>query len=190
MFKCMDQETLKQIITFCSGGLGGSILTLLAQKYAHRLQTMKCFYLEDDIQSKIPLAIEDGKMFNNVYCKRFLIKNTTNSDIEHFKIIFQFDNSGSIIDCSTSSKEGINHHKIKCLPRNKNAAEATINNFNRNEEIEFYFRLGDISINEYYIKEKDCIGFKIKCIDKRHSTAKSKSKQSNTVIIKDPIDES
>lgn len=185
----MDSETLKVILTLCGGGAAGSIITHLIQKYNHRLQIMKCYYMEDDIQSKIPLAIEDGKMFNNVYFKRFKIKNTTNKDIDHFKIIFQFDNSGSIIDCSTSSKEGINHHKIKCLPKNKNAAEATITNFNRDEEIEFVFRLGDISKNEYYIKEKDCIGFKIKCIDKRHAKEKSKSKQSDTVIIREPIDE-
>ncbi len=185
----MEIETLKYIGTLIGGGLGGSILTNLVNKHSRRLQTMKCYYLEDDIQSKIPLAVEDGTMFNNVYFKRFLIKNTTNKDIEQFKIIFQFDNSGSIIDCSTSSKEGINYHKIKRLSRNKNAAEASINNFNRGEEIEFVFRLGDISKNEYYIKEKDCIGFKIKCIDKRHSMNKSKSKQSDTVIIKEPIDE-
>ena len=185
----MDSETLKFILTLCGGGLGGSILTVLSQKFSHRLQTMKCFYLEDDIQSKIPLAVEDGTMYNNVYFKRFRIKNTTNKDIEHFKIIFQFDNSGAIIDCSTSSKEGINHHKIRRLPNNKNAAEALITNFNRKEEIEFVFRLGDISKNEYYIKEKDCIGFKIKCIDKRHSVAKSKSIQSDRVIINVPIDD-
>lgn len=187
MFSIMEIETLKYIGTLIGGGLGGSILTNIINKYSHRLQTMKCYYLEDDIQSKIPLAVEDGTMFNNVYFKRFLIKNTTNKDIEQFKIIFQFDNSGSIIDCSTSSKEGVNFHKIKRLSRNKNAAEASINNFNRGEEIEFVFRLGDISKNEYYIKEKDCIGFKIKCVDKRHSTNKSKSKQSDAVIIKEPI---
>ena len=189
MFNNMEIETLELLGTFVGGGLGGSILTNVIQRHIHRLQTMKCYYLEDDIQSKLPLATEDGTMFNNVYFKRFLIKNTTNRDIEHFKIIFQFDNSGSIIDCSTSSKEGVNHHKIKRLSRNKNAAEATINNFNRGEAIEFVFRLGDISKNEYYIKEKDCTGFKIKCIDRRHSTSKSKSRQSDTVIIKEPIDE-
>lgn len=183
----MDSETLQFILTLSCGGLAGSVLTQLVQKYNRRLQIMKCYYLEDDIQSKIPLAIEDGTMFNNVYFKRFKIKNTTNKDIEHFKVIFQFDNSGSIIDCSTSSKEGINHHKIKRNSQNKNAAEATINNFNREDEIEFYFRLGDISNNEYYIKEKDCLGFKIKCIDKRHAMAKSKSTQSNTVIIQSPV---
>lgn len=185
----MDADTLKLILTFFGGGLSGSILTNVLQKYNNRLQTMKCYYLEDDIQSKIPLAIEDGTMFNNVYFKRFLIKNTTNKDIEHFKIIFQFDNSGSIIDCSTSSKEGVNHHKIRRLAHNRNAAEAIISNFNRNEEIEFHFRLGDISKNEYYIKEKDCVGFKIKCVDKRHSTQKSKSRQSDTVIVREPVDE-
>ena len=186
----MDAETLKIVLSLCGGGLAGSLLTQLVQKHNHRLQTMKCYYLEDDIQSNIPLAIEDGTMFNNVYIKRFKIKNTTNKDIEHFKVIFQFDNSGCIIDCSTSSKEGIDHHKIKRNSQNKNAAEATINNFNRKDEIEFYFRLGDISNNEYYIKEKDCIGFKIKCIDKRHAMEKSKSIQSNTVIIKKPVEES
>lgn len=186
----MEAETLKIVLSLCGGGLAGSLLTQLAQRHNRRLQTMKCYYLEDDIQSKIPLAIEDGTMFNNVYIKRFKIRNTTNKDIEHFKVIFQFDNSGCIIDCSTSSKEGVDHHKIKRNFQNKNAAEATINNFNRKDEIEFYFRLGDISNNEYYIKEKDCIGFKIKCIDKRHAMKKSKSIQSNTVIIKQPVEES
>lgn len=186
----MDGESLKFILTLGAGGAGGSILTYLFQKYSHRLQIMKCYYLEDDIQSKIPLAIEDGTMFNNVYSKRFKIKNTTNKDIERFKVIFQFDNSGTIIDCSSFSKEGFNFHKVKRHQNNKNAAEATITNFNRRDEIEFYFRLGDVSNNEYYIKEKDSLGFKIKCIDKRHSIEKSKSKQSDTVIIREPMEES
>ena len=186
----MTQETIKFILGLIAGGLGGSILTVIVQSYRGRLQKMKCEFYEEDILSKIPLTGDVYEPANNLYLKRFRITNSTNKDIDKFKVMFQFDPSAKIMDGFTSSKEGINYHKVKTNNRNKNVAEVSICNFNRKEQIEVTFRIANISKNIYYIKEMDCIGFKIRCKDTRGDTHKSRSQQSDTVIVQTELDAS
>ena len=184
----MTQENLQFVSGLISGGLAGSILTVIVQYYRGRLQKMKCEFYEEDILSKIPLTGDVYEPANNLYLKRFRITNSTNRDIERFKIMFQFDPSAKIIAGSTSSKEGINYHKVKTNNRNKNVAEVAVSNFNRKEQIEVTFRIADISNNIYYIKEMECTGFKIKCKDTRSDTHKSRSRQTDTVIVQTELD--
>ena len=172
------------IVEIICSGVGGVILTLGYTYLKNRMQIMKCHYLEDDILSKVPQKGENEMIQENLHCKRFKLINTTNQDYKEFKVLFQFDDTSIITDCYTKSKEGYNRQKIRPNKTNKNEAEALIKNFNRKDWIEFTLTIANISDNKYYITETNCTGFKIRCTDKRKDTAKSKSQQSSTVLIK------
>lgn len=172
------------ILTFVGGGLFGSIATAAISWYKGRIQIMECHYIEDDILSKIPQKNDDNEVVHqNLHFKRFKVKNTTNRDIEKFKVIFQFDSTSQIVDCYSSSKEGYNEQKILRNKRIQNQAEAVVVNFNRNDEIVFHIQVANIDNNDYYVTESDCMGFKIKCIDKRRDAKLSVSKQSNKLLV-------
>lgn len=171
------------LLTLIGGGLGGSLLTLGYNSMRNRLQRMECYYLEDDVLSKIPQIQDDNTVHQNVHCKRFQVKNTTNKDISEFKILFQFDSTAEVLDCYSQSKEGYNRQRIRKNKGNRNEAEALVRNFNRGDCIEYIFQIANVSDNKYYVTECSCIGFKIKCKDKRRSTNKSKSKQSDQILI-------
>lgn len=171
------------IASICGGGLAGSILTVGWQSWHSRMQKMECHYLEDDILSKIPQTTENNEIQQNLHCKRFKIINTTNKDIAEFKVLFQFDSTAKITECYSQSKEGFNRQRVRVNNRNNNEAEALIKNFNRGDHVEYVFRVADVSDNQYYVTEANCIGFKIKCIDKRTATKKQKSEKSNQVLI-------
>lgn len=171
------------LLTLIGGGLGGSLLTLGYNSIRNRLQRMECYYLEDDVLSKIPQIQDDNIIHQNVYYKRFQVKNTTNKDISEFKILFQFDSTAEVLDCYSQSKEGYNRQRIRKNKGNPNEAEALVRNFNRGDSIEYVFQIANVSDNKYYVTECSCIGFKIKCKDKRRATNKSKSNQSDQILI-------
>ncbi len=172
------------IVTLVGGGLFGSILTATVTYYRGKIQTMECHYLEDDILSKIPQVNEENEIVQqNLHFKRFKVINTTNKDIKEFKIIFQFDNLSIIKECYSRSKEGYNKQKIIKSSDYTNEAEATVKNFNRGDEIEFNFQIANLDENKYYVTESNCIGFKIKCYDKRIDAKHSLSPQSSTVLV-------
>ena len=173
------------ILTLVGGGIGGVVLTLIVGYLQNRMQKMHCHYIEDDILSKIPQQNADQTIHENLHCKKFEIKNTTNKDILAFTIFFQFDSTAIITDCFSASKEGYNRQKIKRSPSNKNEAVAYVKNFNRGDKITYTFRVANITENKYYVTESDCVGFKIKCKDKRNSKGRSKSNQSDhTLLVK------
>lgn len=169
------------ILTFLTGGLGGSIMTIGVNAIKNRLQRMECHYIDDEILSKIPLT-KDNTTQQNLHCKTFHIINTTNKDITEFKILFQFDASATITDCYSRSKEGYNKQSVCRSADDNNQAEALIKNFNRGDVIEYTFEVANVTDNSYYITECDCIGFKISVKDKRRSTGKSKSKRSDKIL--------
>ncbi|WP_304720127.1 hypothetical protein [uncultured Alistipes sp.] len=171
------------VLTFISGGLGGSLITLVCNALRNRLQVMECHYLEDDVLSKIPQKHEDNMVHQNVHCKRFRVKNTTNKDIPEFKILFQFDSTADLLDCYSRSKEGYNRQRIRKNRGNNNEAEALVKNFNRGDSIEYVFQIANVSDNKYYVTECSCIGFKIRCKDKRKAVDKSKSNQSDQILV-------
>ena len=172
------------IVEIICSGVGGVILTLGYTYLKNRMQIMKCHYIEDDILSKVPQKGENEMIQENLHCKRFRLINTTNQDFKEFKVLLQFDETSIITDCYTQSKEGYNRQRIRPNRTNKNEAEPLIKNFNRKDWVEFIVTIANISDNKYYITETNCIGFKIRCKDKRKDTAKSKSQQSSTVLIK------
>lgn len=174
------------VITTILGGVAGSLLTILVNWFRNRLQKMKCYYIEDDILSKIPQANEENELRQNLYCKRFCVKNTTNLDLTLFKIVFQFDPESVVTECYSRSKEGYDKHKIKSGSHDKNMAISTIRNFNRGDEIEYTIQVANVTKNEYYVTESDCTGFKIVCEDKRKDSRKTKSAQSNQVLVRKP----
>lgn len=176
-------EAISIVIGICCGGLGGSLVTGAINKYGKRLQTMRCEYLDDDILSKVPQKDENNEIRNNLHCKRFRVKNTTNQDILEFKIVFQFDPESIVTSCSSKSKEGYDKQKIRRSATDANVAEALVRQFNRGDEIEYTIQVANVTDNAYYVSEYRCIGFKIKCKDVRKRTARSKSKQSNQVLV-------
>lgn len=171
------------IISIACGGFGGSVLTNLITSHKARLQKMECFYVEDDILSKIPQRNEDNEVQQNLHCKRFRVKNTTNRDLAEFKLYFQFDQESTVVECYSRSKEGYDKQKIRPGKTDKNMAIASVRNFNRGDEIEYTIKVANVNKNEYYVTESDCIGFKIKCKDIRTDATKSKSTQSDQVLV-------
>ena len=171
------------ILTLIGGGLGGSLITIGANAIRNRLQKMECHYIEDDILSKVPLVRDDNTTHQNLHCKRFRVKNTTNKDISEFKIIFQFDASAVITDCYSRSKEGYNKQKIRKSKDDSNQAEALVRNFNRGDSIEYTFEVANITDNSYYVTECNSIGFKIEVKDKRKASNRSKSKRSDEILV-------
>lgn len=175
-------ENVMGIITFLGGGFCGSLLTLIVNYVRGKLQIMECQYIEDDILSKVPQVDEENNIQQNLYVKKFLLKNTTNQDIREFKVLFQFDVNSVVKECYSRSKEGYNKQKIR-KSNNNNEAEAYVRNFNRGDKIEYCIQIANVEENRYYITECKSMGFKIKCKDKRKNTKKSKSEQSNTVLV-------
>lgn len=104
------------MIELIIGGVGsaflGSFMTIAYQRFSGKLQAMKCIYVEDDVLSKIPQKDADGDVTQNLHRKHFLLKNTTNRDIEEFKVVFQFEERALIKESYSQSKEGINHHPV------------------------------------------------------------------------------
>lgn len=171
------EEALLYIVTFFSG----SGLTLIASSLKNRIQTLQCLYIDDEILSKLPVVNGDGSSYENIYCKKFQLRNTTNKDIDEIKVIFQFDASSDILESYCHCKAGHNFHRMK-KGKTKNECHVTVKNFNRKETIDFTFRISNIKDNNYYITEYDCKGIKIKCKDNRKSHKKLDSHLSNTVI--------
>lgn len=174
---------LINMVSTILGCIGGSIITVFFSYLRNKTQVMECHYIEDDILSKVPQKGENEMIQKNLYCKKFKLINTTNKDIESFKVYFQFDKNSIITECYSKSKEGHNVHPIKRTKKNHNQAEVSIRNFNRKDCIEFVITIANINDNEYYITESEAIGFKIKCKDKRKNTAKTKSKLSTVVLV-------
>ena len=179
----LKSEPALSLFKLLGGGIGGAMLNNWYNKKRTSMQTMMCYYMDDEILSKIPQKHEDNTIHQNVYCKTFSVVNTTNRDISEFKVIFQFDATSKILECYSRSKEGYNRQKITVNKNNANEAFATIKHFNRTDKIEYVFQIADITDNKYYITESNCIGFKIKCKDKRQATNKSKSNQSDQILI-------
>lgn len=173
-------EVLKYVLTFACGGLSGSILTNVISWQKNKLQKMDCKYIDDDILSKLPIKDEDGIDHDNIYVKHFELKNTTNKDINEFKIIFQFDNSATILKYQDITKSGCGTLKMKKVKQNE--CTFTIKNFNRKDKIKFTFQIANITNDIYYIAEDGCLGFKIKTKDCRKKKLATKAKQSTNVL--------
>lgn len=151
---------LSEIISAVVGGL----LSYGGSKFINRLQKMKCQLVSDDIQSKITVSI-DGVSYNNVYFKEFLLTNTTNRDLDKFKVVFSFDETASVIECHSKSKEGNDWLSMVVDNNNSNKVIADVSSFNRGDKITFYIRVGNVTNNMTEITESDCTGFKIKKIE-------------------------
>lgn len=178
------EEIIKAIITNYSillGGVGGSCLTIIYNRWTGGIKKMYCCYINDDTITKIPILTENGEQHNNIYTKEFSLKNTTGKDISAFRIIFEFDADAKIIKQESFCKTGRNSIK----PKNKKHSECSylIKNFNRNDEFRFFFDIANVTNDHYNITEADCLGFKIVVKDKRKASIKRKSK----VVTKDKI---
>lgn len=161
----------------------GSLITVVYQRFSGRLQKMKCVYLEDDVLSKIPQRNADGDVTQNLHRKHFRLTNTTNIDVEMFKVVFQFDETSYIKESYSQSKEGANYHSIEKNRRLPNQADATIRKFNRGDTIDIYITVANVTANACYVSESDALGFKIVSEDRTEEAKRSKSALSSTVLI-------
>jgi hypothetical protein len=176
---------LKTIITFLSGGAFGSVLTMVVNHYKGRIQTMECHYIDDDVISRLPIPIEGGGAHENIFSKQFMLKNTTNTDHKVFRVIFEFDAVAKIIRTTDITKTGVDRLKKKLLKPNEFAV--TIKNFNRKDEVKFIFEIANVTKDQINVTEDDCVGFKVKIIDKRKATLKSKLKVVDKAKLNQPV---
>jgi hypothetical protein len=170
---------LKMISTLITGGAFGSILTILYNRFRGKIQTMECYYIDDDVISKLPVTVNEKEIYQNIYSKQFELKNTTNTDFKLFNVIFEFDVNAKILRHTDTTKSGVDRLKKKLLKPNEYTV--TIKNFNRNDKAKFIFEIANITEDLINITEDNCIGFKIKIKDKRKRRLKSKM----TVVDKD-----
>lgn len=133
---------------------------------------MKCYYIDDDVISKLPITVSENETHQNIYSKKFKLKNTTNSDYKEFNVIFEFDINSKIIRHTDATKSGIDRLKKKLLKPNEYSV--TIKNFNRNDEAKFIFEIANITKDLINITEDNCVGFRIKMKDKRKPKLNSK----------------
>lgn len=166
-------------VSFLSGGLAGAVLNHIIVNYKNRVQKMHCYYLVDDVQSKIPVVI-DNTQYDNMHLKKYQLMNTTNRDIEQFSVRFVFDQGAVINDFSSHTKKGESKSNIVVLG-SKNECTLKVKDFNRKDKVDVTLRVGNMSSNSYFITEFDSIGFKIKCKDKRKKQAKTLSKFSDSL---------
>ncbi|MDO9254929.1 MAG: hypothetical protein Q7U54_05385 [Bacteroidales bacterium] len=174
-------QFLAKSYPYLLGGIGGASLTISYSRWTNRIKLMHCCYVNDDIISQLPVLTESGEQHKNIFTKEFTLKNTTGKDIASFRIIFEFDADAKLIKQDNFCKAGKNEIK----PKNKKPNECIylIKNFNRNDEICFYFDIANVTNDHYNVTEADCLGFKIVVKDKRKPVIKRKSK----VVTKDKI---
>jgi len=165
-------EILLKILPYFLGGIGGAGLTLIYNWNKNRIQKMHCFYVEEDVMSKLPITIPTGEVHNNIYTKQFLLKNTTNFDYKEFRVIFEFDATAKILKHTDISKTGADKFRKKLLKDNEYSV--SIKNFNRNDNVKFIFQIANISNNYFNVTEDNCIGFKICLKDRRKNRKVSK----------------
>lgn len=163
---------LQSILPFLTGGVFGTIITIIYNNHKNKIQKMYCHCIDEDIMSKIPITIDDGITHQNIYTKEFLLKNTTNKDQNDFQIIFEFDTTAIILKHTNISKVGVDHFKSRLVKENEYLAR--IKNFNRNDKVKFIFEIANISDNHINITEAKCTGFKIIHKDKRKNKKASK----------------
>lgn len=163
------------IISVLTGGLAGSFLTQICNHIRNRLQKVQCAYIEDDIQSKVPVQINKME-YSNLYFKKYQLKNTTNMDINKFSVRFVFDLNSSIIDYSNHTKAGEGKANVTVKGNKRNECILRVKDFNRGDKVDVTLRIANITENAYYITEMDSVGFKLKIKDKRKKQDKTSSR--------------
>ncbi|ERJ91365.1 hypothetical protein HMPREF1990_00044 [Porphyromonas gingivalis W4087] len=158
-------EILKIIVSFLSGGFAGSLLTYFVNNHKNKIQELCCYYIEDEIISKLPISF-GNTTHDNLQSKRFMIKNTTNRDIDSIKIVFEFESKAVVTRWKTSSKAGNDIPKGKIYEK-KNECSFVVKHFNRGEEIEIYLEIGNVEEDKFNITEQNITGIKVKYVDKR-----------------------
>lgn len=161
-------ETLKLIVSFFSGGLAGAIFNHYISRHKNKIQHLCCYYVEDEVISKLPISFGDTT-HDNLQSKKFIIKNTTNKDIDSIKVIFEFEPQAVVTKWQTYSKAGNNIPKGSIYAK-KNECQFVIKHFNRDETVEIFLEIGNIEEDKFNITEQNITGVKIKYLDKRKPT--------------------
>jgi hypothetical protein len=160
-------ETIKLIGSFLTGGLAGAIVNNTISSYKNRIQKFECCYVDDDIISKLPIDFGETK-HSNLHSKKFIITNTTNRDLDSIKVIFEFESSSVVTKWTSYSKAGANIPKGKIYSK-KNECHFVLKHFNRNEKVEVYLEIGNITEDKFNVTEQNITGVQVKFKDKRKS---------------------
>lgn len=155
------------VVTFLSGGLAGAFVKHLIDMYRNRIQKLECQFIEDDVISRLPVTFDTGQ-HQNLHSKKFIIKNTTNRDIESIKVVFEFEPQSIITKWRSYSKAGQDIPKGR-ITSEKNECYFVLKYINRGEEVEVYFEIANINQDVINVTEMDCTGIKVKLTDRRRS---------------------
>lgn len=161
-------ETIKIIVSFLSGGFAGAIFNHFISKHKNKIQHLCCYYTEDEVISKLPILFGDTT-HENLQSKKFLLKNTTNRDIDSIKVIFEFESQAVVTKWKSYSKAGHDIPKGNIYVK-KNECHFVLKHFNRNEIVEIILEIGNIVEDKFNITEQNILGVVIKYVDKRKPT--------------------
>lgn len=164
------EEIIKYIPSFISGGLAGAVFNHYVSKHKNKIQHLKCYYIEDEIISKVPTTFGDTT-HDNSQSKKFKIINTTNRDIDQIKIVFEFESLAIVSKWKSYSKAGVDIPKGNIYNK-KNECHFVLKNFNRKEEVEIYLEICNVTEDKFNITELNVTGVKVKYVDKRKPKAK------------------
>lgn len=158
------------IVSFLGGGLAGSLFNNLYTNHKNKIQLLNCYYIEDEVISKIPVTFQE-QTHNNLQSKKFKIKNTTNKDINEMKVVFAFEQNAIITNFKSFSKAGQDIPRGKIYNK-KNEIAFVIKHFNRNDIIEVELEISNIKEEILNITEMNITGIKINFIDQRKPNTK------------------
>ena len=167
------------LLTFLSGGLGGSILTIIYNKIRNRIQWMSCCYTYSDSLPNIPLHGMNEAKSEQLSYKTFVVKNTTNRDYSQIKLNFEFDSQLNIKECICVTSDLFNKNPVKI---SDNIATVAIDDFNRGDDIAYTFVLtSECDSDVYRVTVSGVTGVKVQYEDKRLEILKNG--RSNTLVI-------
>lgn len=168
------------ILTFLSGGLGGSIFTIFYNKIRNRIQYMSCCYTHSDILHDIPTTTMEESNSTPLFYKTFVVENTTNRDYSQIKLNFEFAQHLKIVECKYASRDLFSVNPIVKI--SNHIATVVIDDFNRGDDIMYTFVLASKYDSDMYrVTVSGATGVKVKYEDKRHEILRNG--RSNTLVI-------
>jgi len=156
-----NYQYIQLIIGLIGGGLGGSVLTFIANIFRGKIQYITAKVTVDEFIVKIP-AIIDGKKYESIKYMEFEVENTTNKDLDKCDVHFVFPPGAKIYEFSNISKLGVD--KIKKISKEEHRICFRIRTFNRKNKTTFKLKIADLPKNEYFIEVSGALGVEVKVI--------------------------
>ena len=163
------------IITFCSGGLAGAMLTRIFTIKDRAIKKLTLNIEEEEVKSIKPIIIED-KTYENLIYKKCTLKNSSKNDFPQLSVIFEFDKDSEIVKHKALSKK-YGSNKFPFEFKKPSELVYHIQNFNRKQEVTFVFEVGNISGNLFCAVVDNCgVDIQVKSLSKITQPSISPSK--------------